>query len=154
MVTAKISDLVCQIQKSPKANVKCVHHDHLKPSHVKLDSWLASSKGSVPSEDSVLDLDLSLFSDHAVMTDQEEEVPASEIVKKSFLNNGESFTDAEVVTTTTDGIRDAVSDQTGIVKESFLGSSDKMGGSTTRVGRKTRIPQHLQDYKLYFACQV
>ena len=31
LVTARISDLVYQIQKSPKANVKCVHHDRLKP---------------------------------------------------------------------------------------------------------------------------
>ena len=75
-----LSWLLYQIQKSRKANAKCVHHDCLKPSHLKLDSWLTSSKDSEPSEDSVLDVDLSLFSDHGVMTDQEEEVPASEIV--------------------------------------------------------------------------
>ena len=49
LVTARISDLVYQIQKSPKANVQCVHHDCLKPSHLKLDSWLTSSKDSMPS---------------------------------------------------------------------------------------------------------
>ena len=114
-----------QIQKSPKANVKCVHHDRLKPSHVKLDSWLTSSEGCVPSEDSVLGVDLSLFSNHAVMTDQEEEVRASEIVKKSSLNNDESSLDTEVVTTTADEMGDAVSGQTGIVKESFLSSPGK-----------------------------
>ena len=58
------------------------------------------------------------------------------------------------MTTTTDEIGDAISGQTGIVKESFLGSPGKTGGSTTHVGTKTRIPQHLQDYKLYFACQI
>ena len=101
---------------SPKANVKCVHHDRLKPSHLKLDSWLTSSKDSVPIEDSVPDVDFSLFPDHGVI-DQEEEVPASEIVKKSSLNNDESSLDTEVVTTTTYEMGDAVSGQTGIVKE-------------------------------------
>ena len=58
----------------------------------------------MPSEDSVLDdVNLSLFSDHDVMTDQEEEVPTSEIVRKSSFNN-----DEEVVTTTTDETGDAV----------------------------------------------
>ena len=88
------------------------------------------------------------------MTDQEEEVPASETVKKSSLNNDESSLDTEVVMTTTDGMGDAVSGQTGIVKESFLSSPGKTGSSTTRVGRKMRIPPHLQDYKLYFVCQI
>ena len=134
--------MVYQIWKSPKTNVKCVHHDHLKPSQLKLDSWLTSPK------------DLSLFSDHGVMTDQEEEIPASELVKKSSLTNDESSWDTEVVTTTTDEMGDAVSGQTGIIMESFLGSPGKTGGSTTHVGRKTRMPQHFQGYKLYFACQL
>ena len=106
----------------------------------------------MPSKDSVLDVDLSLFPDHGVMTNQEEEVPASEIVKKLSLNNDKSS--LEVMTTTTDEMGDAVSGQTGIVKESFFGSPGKTGSSTTCVGRKTRIPQHLQDYKLYFTCQL
>ena len=80
--------MVHQTQKSKKANVKCVHHDHLKPSHLKLDSGLTSPKDSVPSEDFVVDdVNLCLFSDQDVITDQEEEVPTSEIVKKSSLNN-------------------------------------------------------------------
>ena len=102
LVTARISDLVYQIQKSPKANVKCVHHDCLKPSHLKLDTWLTSPKDSVPSDDSVLD-------DVNHSFNQEEEVPASEIVKKSSLNNDESSLDTEVVVMTTDEMVDAVS---------------------------------------------
>ena len=42
--------------------------------------------------------------------------------------------------TTTDEMGDAVPGQTGIVKESFLSSPGKTGGSITRVGRKTRLP--------------
>ena len=73
-------------------------------------------------------MDLSLFSDHGVMTDQEEEVSASEIVKKSSLNNDESSLDTEVMTATTDEMGDAISGETGIVKESFLGSPGKLVG--------------------------
>ena len=40
LVVGKISDLVYQIQLTSKSDVKIVHHDRLKPSHTKLDSWI------------------------------------------------------------------------------------------------------------------
>ena len=40
LVIETISDLVYKIQKGPKAKIKIVHHDRLKPCFEKVNSWL------------------------------------------------------------------------------------------------------------------
>ena len=40
LVTGKVSDLIYKIQRHPYAVERCVHHDRLKSSSLKLDSWL------------------------------------------------------------------------------------------------------------------
>ena len=53
--------------------MKCVHHDRLKPSHLKLDSWLAKPEDCVTSEDSVPDeITHSLFSGAHEISHQED----------------------------------------------------------------------------------
>ena len=47
LVVGKVSDLVYQIQRSSKSDLKYVHHDRLKPAHVRLDSWLQGSNDKV-----------------------------------------------------------------------------------------------------------
>ena len=47
LVVGKVSDLVYQIQRSSKYDLKYEHHDRLKPAHVKLDNWLQGSNDKV-----------------------------------------------------------------------------------------------------------
>ena len=51
LVVERISDLVYKIQKSPGDATKCVHHDRLKPSVVKLKTWLKGQSVSTVTEE-------------------------------------------------------------------------------------------------------
>ena len=47
LVVGKVADLVYKIQRSSKSDLKYVHHDRLKPDHVRLDNWLQGSNDKV-----------------------------------------------------------------------------------------------------------
>ena len=47
LVVGKVSDLVYQTKRSSKSDLKFVHHDKLKPAHVRLDNWLQGSNDEV-----------------------------------------------------------------------------------------------------------
>jgi transposase InsO family protein len=68
VVTRVISDLVYQIQSSPRARVKTVHHDNLKPYYGEFQPWL-------PAEPTQEDVEIEPVTD--VLANEEEPAPES-----------------------------------------------------------------------------